>query len=79
MIVVWLFPTLPRACLQFVIVVFLDHIHLPFMILITMFCELSSQELDSVVEVIKIRALSRKNNSAVKCIHHRKESEEHIQ
>ena len=29
-IVVWLFLTTPRACLQFVIVVFLDHTHLLF-------------------------------------------------
>ena len=27
MIVVWLFLTMPRVCLQFVIVVFLDHYH----------------------------------------------------
>ena len=31
-IVVWLFFTIPRACLQFVIVVFSDHTHLLFMI-----------------------------------------------
>ena len=28
MIVVWLFLTMPRVCLQFVTVVFPDHIHL---------------------------------------------------
>ena len=30
MIVVWLFLTIPRVCLQFVIVVFPDHTHLLF-------------------------------------------------
>ena len=30
-IVVWLFLMMPRACLQFVIVVFLDHTHLLFL------------------------------------------------
>ena len=32
MIVVWLFPVVPWVCLQFVIVVFPDHIHLLFFI-----------------------------------------------
>ena len=32
MIVVWLFLAVPSVCLQFVIVVFPDHTHLPFMI-----------------------------------------------
>ena len=31
-IVVWLFPTMPWVCVQFVIVVFLDHTHLLFWI-----------------------------------------------
>ena len=31
MIVVWLFIAVPRNCLQFVMVVFLDHIHLLFL------------------------------------------------
>ena len=31
-IVVWLFLTMPRVCLQFVIVVFPDHTHLLFML-----------------------------------------------
>ena len=31
-IVVWLFFPKPRVCLQFVIVVFPDHIHLPFLL-----------------------------------------------
>ena len=31
MIVVWLFLTMPRVCLQFVIMVFPDHIHLLFL------------------------------------------------
>ena len=30
MTVVWLFLAVPRVCLQFVIVVFPDHTHLPF-------------------------------------------------
>ena len=32
MIVVWLFPTMPWVCLQFVIVLFPDHTHLLFLI-----------------------------------------------
>ena len=32
MIIVWLFLTIPRVCLQFVIVVFPDHTHLLFFI-----------------------------------------------
>ena len=31
-IVVWLFLTIPRGCLQFVIVVFSDHTHLLFLL-----------------------------------------------
>ena len=34
-IVVWLFPTMPRVRLQFLIVVFPDHTHLLFLVLIT--------------------------------------------
>ena len=34
-IVVWLFLTMPRVCLQFVIVVFLDHTHLLFLLSVT--------------------------------------------
>ena len=36
MIVVWLFPVVPWVCLQFVIVVFPDHTHLLFFILLHM-------------------------------------------
>ena len=32
MIVVWIFFTMPRVCLQFVIVVFLDHTHFLFLL-----------------------------------------------
>ena len=32
-IVMWLFLTMPRVCLQFVIVIFPDHTHLLFLIL----------------------------------------------
>ena len=30
--VVWLFLTVPRVCLRFVIVIFPDHTHLPFLV-----------------------------------------------
>ena len=34
-IVMWLFPTIPRVCLQFVIVVFPDHTHLLILCVLT--------------------------------------------
>ena len=37
-ILVWLFLMMPRACLQFVIVVFPDHTHLLFLIVFSMLC-----------------------------------------
>ena len=36
-IVVWLFLTMPRVCLQFVIVVFPDHTHLLFFIIVSVY------------------------------------------
>ena len=38
MIVVWLFLTMPRVCLQFVIVEFPDHTHLLFFIMLLVNC-----------------------------------------
>ena len=37
-IVVWLFLTIPRVCLQFVIVVFPDYTHLLILLLIKLYC-----------------------------------------
>ena len=37
MIVVWLFLTMPRVCLQFLIVVFPEHTHLLFLCVILVF------------------------------------------
>ena len=44
-IVVWLFLAVPWVCLQFVIVVFLDHTHLLFLSLQTLICPAEEKEL----------------------------------
>ena len=48
-IVVWLFLTMPRVCLQFVIVVFSDHTHLPYTCIV--------RHLHSLISALVIRLL----------------------
>ena len=51
-IVVWLFLTMPRVCLQFVIVVFPDHFHLLFLLYLT---EVISGHLTFLAPVQKVK------------------------
>ena len=53
-IVLWLFLTMPRVCLQFVIMVFPDHTYLLFLMLLDYFCHTCDSSLLKLLEMYNI-------------------------